>query len=345
MWKKRALAVIAKWTACALAGACLAGCAQSPARPSPTPARPTQTPAATASPPPNALAQAVEKLGLEKDEQGDYLVNVYLSDSGSVSQMPLESYLCGVVAAEMQPDWPQEALKAQAIIARTFTVRFLVQEGGSRYEGADVSDDTGEVQAYDASRVSDAVRQAVQQTRGMILSDGEGAAYTWFHAHSGGQTAGAVEGLSYEHGDLPYIVSVSGMENDEAPQQVQQWSAAFTQQQLLDAAQQIGYPAKSAQGFSVAETGQSGRAVSFDLDGVIVPAPALRTALGADVMRSTMIDEIDAEGDKVLISGRGYGHGVGMSQWGAYAMASQGGSAQDILAHFYPGTTLEQVWE
>ena len=81
----------------------------------------------------------------------------------------------------------------------------------------------------------------------------------------------------------------------------------------------------------------------FDLDGVIVPAPAFRVALGADVMRSTLIDEIDVEGDKVLISGRGYGHGVGMSQYGANNLANRGFSARQILNYFYKDVNFSQI--
>jgi len=304
------------------------------------------SPKKSASPAPEktqAPQSVFAQLGLETDADGAPLISVYLTKEAEVTQMPLETYLCGVVAAEMQPDWPQEALKAQAIIARTFTLRFLMQEGGSRYAGADVSDDTGEVQAYDAARVTDAVTQAVAQTKGMVLYDGKEPAYTWFHAHSGGQTAGAVEGLNYEHGDLPYIVSVAGMENEDAPKEVRAWSGAFSAGELVDAANSIGYAAKSAEEFSISQTGPSGRATAFDLDGVIVPAAALRTAVGADKMRSTMIDEIDFDGDNIILSGRGYGHGVGMSQWGAYAMAQEGKSAQEILAHFYPNTVIKSI--
>ena len=90
-------------------------------------------------------------------------ISVYSVDSESIETMDLETYVQGVLAGEMRNDWPEEALKAQAILARTFVLNFI-SEKDSRYAGADISTDIGEAQAYDASNINERIRDAVKQT-------------------------------------------------------------------------------------------------------------------------------------------------------------------------------------
>ena len=132
-------------------------------------------------------------------------LRVYVTEDRQIRNMDNEEYLCGVVAGEMKNDWPEEALKAQAILARTFVVNFITEKE-SKYEGADISTDIAEAQAYRAGGVNDRVRAAVEDTRGKIVCyDGE-PIYAWFHAHAGGRTATAEEGLSYRTGSAVYAV-------------------------------------------------------------------------------------------------------------------------------------------
>ena len=128
-------------------------------------------PTAAASPQPAADYALPEQLTI--GDNGVPLVEVYLAEEEVVETMDFESYLAGVLAGEMHNDWPLEALKAQAIIARTFALRFI-EDGGSQYAGAQLSTDIGEAQAYDMSQVNDRIRQAVEETRGLvILCEGE----------------------------------------------------------------------------------------------------------------------------------------------------------------------------
>ncbi|MDR1262319.1 MAG: SpoIID/LytB domain-containing protein, partial [Oscillospiraceae bacterium] len=116
------------------------------------------------------------------------VISVYVKESESVEKTPIEDYIAGVLAGEMRNDWPMEALKAQAILARTFALRFMTEKE-SKYEGADVSTDIEEAQAYDKSGVNERIQQAIDETRGMVLVSGGEFPYAWFHAHSGGKTA------------------------------------------------------------------------------------------------------------------------------------------------------------
>lgn len=162
----------------------LGGCAVS-AEPAPAPA------------PEGATARAQvdwPKERLETDENGVPVLDVYVVADEQVERVDVETYVEGVLAGEMKNDWPLEALKAQAILARTFVLKFLADKQ-SKYEGADISTDIEEAQAYDASAVNDRIRQAVSETEGLVLSAGGELPYAWFHAHSGGLTALAREGL------------------------------------------------------------------------------------------------------------------------------------------------------
>ena len=110
---------------------------------------------------------------LETGDHGEPILSVYNVSADKIEEMNLEDYVMGVVAGEMKNDWPLEALKAQAILARTFVLKFCDSKN-SRYDGADISTDVREAQAYAPENINDRVRQAVDETRGVVMSaDGE----------------------------------------------------------------------------------------------------------------------------------------------------------------------------
>ena len=160
-----------------------------------------------------------EKLTVNSD--GVPVLRVYQVDEGVTKEMDLETYLLGVVAGEMKNDWPLEALKAQAILARTFVLKFCTEKE-SKYQGADISTDIEEAQAYDDTGVNERVEQAVAETRGLVLSYHGELPYAWFHAHSGGATERAVEGLSYEKEEPGYTKVTQGRESARAPEEARE---------------------------------------------------------------------------------------------------------------------------
>jgi len=270
------------------------------------------------------------------------LITLYLTEDDEKVTLAFEEYIAGVVAAEMDPDWPVQALGAQAILARTFAWR-KIQEGGEheRY-GADASDDVKSFQAYDASLINESVRTAVQATRGEVVMYDGGPALTWFHAASGGQTCTPEEGLEFTDGPKPYIAVVDEPEGAD----LRPWSATFSQDQITGALQELGYSFNSIDEFSVADWGTSGRAVRFEVNGTSVPGPSFRVSLDPEEMQSTLIEELEVDADgSVTFTGRGYGHGVGMSQEGARALAEQGASAEEIVDYYYDAVTISVLWE
>jgi len=237
------------------------------------------------------------------------VLSVHIVDEGAVARMDIEEYIAGVVAGEMPNSWPLEALKAQAILARTFVLKFVTGKE-SRYPGADISTDVAEAQAYDASAVNDRVRRAVQETAGMILLAEDGTLpWPWFHSHSGGQTETARDGIDWQ-GDEPVHTRVTnGCEADAAL-----WQAEFTAGEFIAACRDAGSNVSGCSTVEIGRKGKSGRAVTLLVNGTTVNAARLRISLGSTRMRSTLLTELSAEGGVIRMAGRGYGHGVGMSQ-------------------------------
>ena len=276
-------------------------------------------------------------------EDGAPLVDVYVTEHERIETMPLETYLYGVLAGEMKNDWPMEALKAQAILARTFVLKFMAEKE-SRYEGADISTDIEEAQAYDASAVNQRVRDAVDATRGLVLSSGGELPYAWFHAHSGGVTALAREGLNWKAEEPPYTRVTKGNENQSAAPDAAAWEAEFSAAEVIAAAEEAGTFLETLNSAEVGERGESGRAVTLLLSGQAVNAADLRIALGSTRMRSTLLTSLRLEGGVLHMAGKGFGHGVGMSQWGAYALAGQGWQAQDIVTAYFDGVAVVRMY-
>lgn len=293
--------------------------------------------------PPLPTPQVLE--GMRRNDAGIPLLDVYLHEEETIRTMDIESYVCGVLAGEMRNDWPMEALKAQAILARTFVLKF-VSEKQSRYEGADISTDITEAQAYNAAEINERIEQAVRETCGQVLLAGNGALpYAWFHAHSGGKTALAREALGWNDPEPAYTRMTDGLDSPAAPEEAAAWSAVFPVKQVLRACRAAGAEAETAEKVAVGEKGESGRAVTLLVDGVSVPAAELRLALGSTVMRSTLLTEVSSDGAYVRMAGRGYGHGVGMPQWGAYALAQDGMTGEEIAVYYFSGLRVATLWE
>jgi stage II sporulation protein D len=281
-----------------------------------------------------------------KEYQGrEPRLKVYQHESGAVTEMDFEDYIAGVVAAEMDPQWPESALGAQAIIARTFTLQKIKENGGLPDRNAHASTDFKEFQAYSAARINERVRKAVEKTRGKVaLYEGD-YIKGWFHAYAGPRTALPDEGLEYKGENPPYIQIVDSPAEKIIPAEEKNWSASFSLAQVQAAVQEAGGedpgPVQSAE---ISEKGPSGRATKIKINEVEVSAPSLRLALGSTEMRSTFIEEIELGEGGLYMAGTGYGHGVGMCQWGARALAEEGQSPDEIVNYFYRDITLAKAW-
>jgi stage II sporulation protein D len=257
-----------------------------------------------------------------------------------VNRVPLEHYVAGTLGREMYPGWEAEALKAQAVVTRTYVLHRAEQRGAGAY---DVEADTrGQVYGgVDAE--SPAVQAAVQATRGEFLAWEGRPILAVFHSASGGRTASSEEVWGRR---LPYLQSIAVEHEEDSPDTY--WRATVSRTKLGRALAPLGVRVGPIRELRVVERSPSGRVRSVAVRGrdgeTEIEARALRRALGAEVIRSTLFETREDAGSIVLV-GSGHGHGVGMSQWGAQGLARQGASYRDILATFYPGTTLARWGE
>ncbi len=281
--------------------------------------------------------------------QGEYVepeLKVFVAGQNKFQFMKMEDYLMGVVAAEMDTAWPLEALAAQAIVARSFTLQKIDEDGGVPARNAHASTDIKEFQAYDAARINDNVREAVAATRGQVAVHNGEFIRGWFHAYAGPRTALADEGLEFNGPNPPYIQIVASPAESVIPEDQKEWQASFSLAQVRNAVRQAaGKDPGSITKVEIGEKGPSGRVVRFIVNDVEVTGPQLRLALGSTVMRSTFVDKVSIEGSSLVMSGSGYGHGVGMCQWGANALAEEGQSAEDIVKYYYRNVDIVKLWE
>lgn len=285
---------------------------------------------------------------LQKYEK-EPVLSVYVHETGKTMKLPLERYLEGVVAGEMKPGWPEEAYAAQAIVARSFTMEFLERGGTRDRHGTDICTDEEHAQAYDASSITDVIRRAVRRTRGEVMTYNGKFVRGWFSADAGGRTATAKEGLDYKGPEPPYIASVRVPEDVLAPEEVSKWSATFGEDELRRALIQAGKDVGDIRSVEIADKGPSGRVTNLRFTGskgdAEIAGADLRTLLGPHNMRSTLLTDFAYADGKLTMEGRGFGHGVGMCQWGARGLAQKGWSPERIVKFFYKDIEITKLWD
>lgn len=280
------------------------------------------------------VRQTVETEKLLKDET--VYVRVEIEDT--VVNMPLEEYILSVVLREMPSNFHPEALKAQAVVARTYTLR-QIKKGG-KHKNADVCTESSCCQGYwdlDSYLASGGtqdklakVKAAVDLTTGQILLyDGVPIDATYFSC-SGGNTEDAVAVWGT---DVPYLKATVSPGEESA-----KYYTDTVRFSLQEFSQKIGLNLKSPQTLRVGEIEYTagGGVSSIELSGKTFQGTTVRKRLG---LRSTAF-VISVANDHVIVTTKGYGHRVGMSQYGADAMAESGKNYSEILHHYYSGVEL-----
>lgn len=271
-------------------------------------------------------------------------ISLYRKADGSKENIKLEEYIQGVVAAEIGRQFPSEVLKAQAILARTMTLALMEYQGGTQGKhGTDASDDHTEFQAYNENRVNDKIIQAVQATRGQVLTYEGKFAYTFFHSASHKSTASIEEGFpKFKEYAAAYIVPVKTEGMKAAPDKYTNWTVKVSASEIKKI---MGANAELDK-IQISEKGPSGRALVITAGPAKVSALDLREKVGFDKLYSTMLSSIKLEGKNVVFKGNGWGHGCGMDQWGASIMArEQNKTARQIVEYYYPNTTITTLYE
>ena len=251
-----------------------------------------------------------------------------LSREGEIFRMPLESFLAGVVAAEMPASFGEEALAAQAVAARTYILASLA--AGGRHEDAAVCCDPACCQAgRDPAELTDEarerVRAAVTATAGVALYYKGNLAETPFCSCCGGRTesAAAVWG-----GERPWLVSVDCPYCGHAPR-----FASCRVFELEEAAALLGCGEDELRQMKLLGYTGGGRVDKVELAGRVMTGRELRSALGLDSAAFAWL----IQGSRIVVATVGFGHGVGLCQYGADGMARSGAGFRDIVTHYYPG--------
>ena len=255
-----------------------------------------------------------------------------------VHPLPLETYVAGIVSSELPHKWPLEAMKVQAIAARTYAV----WQKYRRLELPYHMESTVLDQVYHgAQREHDDAHRAVADTYGMLLVHGRRPVQAYFHSSCGGHTESAAEGWGTP---LPYLPGSPCGFCDIATRF--RWKAHVSKKDL-DAAFRplLGEPVEDIRVLSKTKTD---RLKTLEVRG----NKAKRRIAGADLRRlcgynrvwSTLVSRLDVRGDGLHVDGRGAGHGVGMCQWGARGMAERGHSFEEALLRYYPGASLRRLY-
>jgi len=252
-----------------------------------------------------------------------------------VNYVPLENYVASVVASEY-PFAEIEGVKAQAVLARTYALRT-----SGKYDFYDLVDDTRSQVYEGAEKETDVTREAAEATRGQVLTYRGDLVEALYYSSSGGHTASNEDIWNTQ--PVPYLRGRPDPYDSAAPDH--RWSASVSASELLRAlGRQFG---GSVSGFEITRRPPAGRVLSVRLlgsRGQTITATQFRSVVtatfGSRTLRSTHF-AAERRGNRYVFNGRGFGHGVGMSQFGARGQALQGRAYRDILSFYFTGTSID----
>lgn len=255
-----------------------------------------------------------------------------------INHVGLEEYLYSVLPLEVSPSWPEHALKAQAVAARTYALYHRVKRQRETY---DVFSTTSS-QVYGGKQVEQPVTQnAVDLTKGLILTYDGKIVLALYHANSGGQTERVDDVWG---GRLPYLSNIEDEFSTNQPGF--SWEKTLSVDELQKRLKKFGLPVSSIVDIIPVEKAVSGRIKKLqiyqDKDSFYLTGNSFRLIVGPSEVKSSNF-EVKREKKKFIFKGNGYGHGVGMSQWGAYEMAKRGNDFKKILRFYYPGTNITGI--
>jgi len=256
----------------------------------------------------------------------------------AVNVIGLEPYLCSVVGAEMPSRWPASCLISQAVAARSYALAQWMERRESAYHLA-----KSELAYRGASSESDRVSRCVAASRGVVLAHDENVLSAYYHSVCGGHTT-PVERVF----DVPPATPLAGVDCPYCrPAKFYEWRADVPR---ADAVRRLSRDTRGIDGLSGLRALGSGPdhhathvAVSHQSGTALLSARRFRALMGPDRIRSTAFRAV--VGSKTIqFRGRGWGHGVGLCQWGARGMAREGKPAVEILAHYYPTSDLVKIY-
>lgn len=288
-----------------------------------------------------AEADSDEPIELEEVDDSSLTVPVMRTQSEEIEQVPLETYVTRVIASEMPAEFEFEALKAQGVAARTYIVDLLLHHGEET--DAFISDQTDdqvynndeelrEIWGSDYSWKMEKLQEAVAETTGEIITYNEMTITPAYFSTSNGYT---VNSEDYWDNELPYLRSVESKWDEESPSFDDQ--SVFTKEEI-EAALNIQLPVQNIQPIEITETA-SERVDELTIGEHTFSGREIREKLD---LKSTDFT-IEQKNEHFVFHTKGYGHGIGMSQYGANGMAKEGKTYMDILSYYYNGIDVQTV--
>lgn len=261
-----------------------------------------------------------------------------------VNILDIETYLYGVLPYEVVSSWNDEMLKVQAIIARTYTISNL---GRHKSAGYDLCS-TIHCQVYHgiSKRMYQRAKKAVDATSGLVIVDSKGnIIQSYYHAACGGSTEDVAE--IWGTSSLEYLEGVKCKHCKNSP--YESWSYKILKSEFLKLLKEKGFSLnKDIKKIQILSYTKNGRVKELKIDSekghILVKAEELRKILGYNKLKSTRITKIEIEGDLICFYGKGWGHGIGLCQWGAAYASSYGKKFDEIIKYYYPNTKIKKIY-
>ncbi|MFC1809382.1 SpoIID/LytB domain-containing protein [Candidatus Omnitrophota bacterium] len=258
-----------------------------------------------------------------------------------VNEVDLETYVKGVLPSEMFSKWPQEALKAQAVVSRTFAVFAALERKGFDYHVSDTQ--LSQVYGGISAQVQ-ATDDAVDMTRGEVLLYDENIFPSFFHSTCGGHTTNAEYVWKVEpHPSLTTVYCPFCWQSKHYT-----WTNTLSFDEIETRLHNKGLLKGSLSAFRKGKTDAAGRVVEFEIESdkeiVTINANELRVFVFPDIFKSTLF-KMGVANESIIFQGFGWGHGVGMCQWGSQKMASDGYDYNVILSYYYPRSFIKKLPE
>lgn len=290
----------------------------------------------------------------EENTKFDYkqynTIKLLHSETQEIEEFSLDEYLYGVVSAEMPASFEEEALKAQAVVARTYTIYKIIN--GGKHNDANICDSANCCQAWISKEDRMAkwnenerdnnwnkIVSAVNLTKGKIITYENEPINAFFHSNSGGSTETATNvwgGTNY-----PYLQVVTTSGEEDYTQYSSE--ASFTNEEILQKLKEyyseIEINFEDENEIKIIENTESGRVKTIKFGNIQIPGTEARKIFG---LKSTMFT-IEKTNESINFKVLGYGHGVGMSQTGADSMAKLGNNYEDIIKHYYAGVEIQDA--
>lgn len=296
------------------------------------------------------ISQEKEEVQEEYDYGKYNKIKLLHASSGEVEELDLDTYLLGVVSSEMPADFEEEALKAQALVARTYTIYKIIN--GSKHENANICDDSKCCQAWitkenrlnkwneeDRENNWAKIEKAVNGTKGKIITYEGKPINAFFHSNSGGttDTATAVWGGT----NYPYLQAVQTSGEDAYTQYASELSLSKEEfvSKIKEYHSDFTIDFNSSEQIQILDYTEGDRIKTIKIGNLNLSGVEIRNIFGLKSAKFEIIIEEDNVNFKVV----GYGHGVGMSQTGADSMAKQGKNYEEIIKHYYTGVEITNL--